>query len=657
MANLLDNPGFEQDWGDEESHWALVIPAEGESYHAEFGNIFTPPGWTTWFYHDGEKWAQPEVRDAWKKHDGRRVHGGEKATLLFTFGRKHDAGFYQQVRVAPGSRLRLTAWAHAWSNHKGNSEDFPHPDDAKWSEGAGYEVVAWEEGTWTGNTDDPQEDAKPNFTFQVGIDPTGGTDPFAYTVRWGQGWHIYNGYCQQLEVEATAKADTVTVFLRSDTMWAFKHNDAYWDDVELVAVGTGDGRGAPRAQYERTYNVIPAGATEEQAAAVFIEGWRRSRETAGGSYDDAGIGDLDVRIANLYGIPEEDRPDFIGFYDKHYPGVEVVFKDIPGGEPEPEPETNNPQMTPSIGPHCQTWVGGVWEYLAAARPRVAKVFWLEAVDEIKAQSPDTDVIVRIFADGYDDVFGALRSEGRLAAGRVWVNKARDSIIATAQRMAAAFPDRPDCARFYFEGPNEIYPSQNAEAVCEAADIDVGVCLALAELGVNVGPAVFCAAVGNPHESEYELLVELGQVCEAHGGLFGYHSYFPVNHGDGGPDTLWPHLAGRWTKIDEVLIANGIHVRWYGGESGAVGGEWNGGVWLNYLAGWRDMSCYGGDWGPYREAIMQMDELNRQWNADHGGRKLGDVLFTSAQACGWENFLIKQEQWDSLREAMLERYDL
>jgi hypothetical protein len=75
-----------------------------------------------------------------------------------------------------------------------------------------------------------------NFTFWVGIDPTGGANPFADTVIWGQGAHIYNAYAQVPPVEVTAQSDTVTVFLRSQTQWAFKHNDAYWDSVSLEIV-------------------------------------------------------------------------------------------------------------------------------------------------------------------------------------------------------------------------------------------------------------------------------------------------------------------------------------------------------------------------------------------------------------------------------------
>ena len=73
----------------------------------------------------------------------------------------------------------------------------------------------------------------------MGIDPTGGTNPFASTVAWGRGAHIYNQYAQLPSVEETAQADTVTVFLRSKTLWSFKHNDAYWDDAELVVVDGG----------------------------------------------------------------------------------------------------------------------------------------------------------------------------------------------------------------------------------------------------------------------------------------------------------------------------------------------------------------------------------------------------------------------------------
>ena len=227
--NLMKNGGFEADWGDERSHRVLIFPEGAEPYEKDVGNIFTPPDWLAWFHHDPGTWDQPEVRDAWKHVDPRRVHSGQKGMLLFTFFRKHDAGFLQQVQVTPSTEVRLTAWAHAWSNCHGR----PHTDDGRWSEGPGYDAGFCLEG------EAPNSDWE-NFTFYVGIDPTGGTNPFADTVVWGKGAHVYNEYAQLPPAEATAQSDVVTVFLRSKTLWPFKHNDAYWDDASLVVVETAE---------------------------------------------------------------------------------------------------------------------------------------------------------------------------------------------------------------------------------------------------------------------------------------------------------------------------------------------------------------------------------------------------------------------------------
>lgn len=236
--NLLRNGGFEADWSEESSHRCLIFDTAGRVEEAERGNIFTPPGWLVWFRHglpvehdpaNNVGWAQPEVRDAWIAHDPARVHSGQKGLLLFTFYRVHDGGLLQQVEVEPGTRLRLSAWAHAWSNsHLG-----PHVDDPRWSEGegVGYEHFFAVEGA------EGLDDEARNFTFWLGIDPRGGTDPYAETVVWGQGAHIYNAYRPVPPVEAVAQAERVTVFLRSRTLWPFKHNDAYWDDVHLRVVG------------------------------------------------------------------------------------------------------------------------------------------------------------------------------------------------------------------------------------------------------------------------------------------------------------------------------------------------------------------------------------------------------------------------------------
>jgi len=284
--NLLKNGDFETDWSQEKSHRCLVIPpAPAPVYEKDVGNVFTPPGWTVWFRHTTE-YAQPEVQDAWRADDARRVRSGEKALKFFTYSRCHDGGVFQQVAVESGTELRLTAWIHAWSNHEdvnmyecwkcfsnvhiemgadfapcpncetGINRDclkaFPRPNDGRWSEGAGdkpFSVVASED------VDDNQR----NFTFALGIDPTGGTNPLADSVAWGDGKHIYNEYAKIPQVEAPAQGNLVTVFMRSTTLWPFRHNDFYLDDVELVAIGDPSEQPDP-GPVEWNYPVIEKGS-------------------------------------------------------------------------------------------------------------------------------------------------------------------------------------------------------------------------------------------------------------------------------------------------------------------------------------------------------------------------------------------------------------
>ncbi len=233
--NLLSNGSFEADWGDENSHRVRVFPADGEPYETELGEFHTPPGWLSWYYHDPGNWDQPELGDIRKEHVSYRVHQGEKAIRLFTFYRRHDAGLMQQAEVEPGCTVRLTAWAHAWSNHPLEGHE-DCADDPRCSCGVGTEAFFLLKDDLPDLTGDSWDDAVGNVSFMLGIDPTGGSDPFADSVLWGPVAHIYNAYHEVPTVEAVAEGETVTVFLRSKTLWAFKHNDVYWDDVELTTV-------------------------------------------------------------------------------------------------------------------------------------------------------------------------------------------------------------------------------------------------------------------------------------------------------------------------------------------------------------------------------------------------------------------------------------
>ena len=97
--------------------------------------------------------------------------------------------------------------------------------------------------------------------------------------------------------------------------------------------GGEEGRGLPRVQYERTYVLLPPDAKAAWAKAVVEGAWDQKRYTIGGSADDAGIGDLDVR--KVIAVNPQNWPGSLtleDFFKQYYPGV--VYTPITAATPE-----------------------------------------------------------------------------------------------------------------------------------------------------------------------------------------------------------------------------------------------------------------------------------------------------------------------------------
>jgi hypothetical protein len=242
-VNLLKTPGFETTQWNKVDRW---------------GSMTVPDGWNAFFIDNpGKKkvpWdpanetgiVAPEFKPVDKEPPyldpprGRWSEGGNWSACWFAFWKVMDAGLYQQVNVTPGQSYRLAAWAHGWSNSGSGAVSGKHANDPKWSDGAGVGYNAFfqlADPAWPDRGNSPLDDAVRNMVFQVGLDPTGGTDAFASTVVWGAGAHIYNVFHETPPVEVVAQSSRVTVFLRCKNLWGFMHNDAYWDDSVLEAVG------------------------------------------------------------------------------------------------------------------------------------------------------------------------------------------------------------------------------------------------------------------------------------------------------------------------------------------------------------------------------------------------------------------------------------
>ncbi|NOR81963.1 MAG: LysM peptidoglycan-binding domain-containing protein [Ardenticatenales bacterium] len=191
-ANLLRNPGFEGSY----TPWSGI------------NEIQVASDWTPWWVErqpgdPGGINHRPEYKEAagWLFPD--RVHSGSSAQQWFTFYSTHTAGMYQKVfGIQPGARLQFSIWAQVWSSSE----------------------------------DDPGQSVEPGqINLQIGLDPTGNTDPWASTVAWSP---IHNQYDTWLQVaiEASAQTDAVTVFMKSAPLFPVKHNDTYWDDAVLIAI-------------------------------------------------------------------------------------------------------------------------------------------------------------------------------------------------------------------------------------------------------------------------------------------------------------------------------------------------------------------------------------------------------------------------------------
>lgn len=199
--NLLTNPSFEGAYSA-----YIPNPPHPDCLSGTCGTAQVPAGWTPW-------WAsrpadEPDLTinkmPEYKPAEGfaNRIHGGATAAQYFTHWGSHTAGLRQTVTVPANARLRFTAWGQVWSSH----------DDG-------------------GTSIEPAP-----YTLMVGIDPTGGGDPWSPAIVWGAAGAPYDYYAQ-FTVDAQAQGSTVTVFTYSRADEPKKHNDVYWDDASLVVIG------------------------------------------------------------------------------------------------------------------------------------------------------------------------------------------------------------------------------------------------------------------------------------------------------------------------------------------------------------------------------------------------------------------------------------
>jgi len=328
--NLLKNPLFDSSHYEPKNENALVIPNGWESGCLDEGSLWR-------FAKDGRVYlgafnkygprGRPNVKQVLKPEileiahvipylAPPRVEDGSNSVTMFKLYGTICGWLSQKVSVQTYTKYRLSCRAHAWAHDDNDPED----NAAYYTHGIGYSAFNELEGS-AGLNDD-----KINFRFRVGYDPAGGDNPFAASVIWGIGAHIYNYFANLPALEFTPETATITVFIMVDNLWGFHNSNAYISRPVLEVATEPSGRGAPREQYKRVYHVIPQEATLSRAFEIQTIAWHESRATCGGSYDDAGVGDLDDRTAVLWDIPDAEKQVYLDWYAQWYPSVKVEFR-------------------------------------------------------------------------------------------------------------------------------------------------------------------------------------------------------------------------------------------------------------------------------------------------------------------------------------------
>ena len=376
-TNLLKNPGFEGITcrPDSEPGWCLDNWSNNANHDGTFhDNIFTPQGWITWWRKGGD-YGQPEVKTipnvAPFTGELPRIRSGNYALMLFNFYRLQDTGVYQVVTgLEPGATVQFSAYGHGWSC---NSDEH-----------LGY------------SCGDPW-----NQWFQVGIEPNGVADPFSPTIIWSADQLAPDHYTLIGPVTAqVGEGGSVCVFLRSQTKWGLKYQDAYWDDTSLVVT-------APGTPPTNTPPPPPPTATPGPSPTPRATPTPRPD---GATVHIVGEGDTLFGIALMYGVDvnqiRELNASTLGPNDLISIGQELVIS-LPSETPTPTPLPAPP--TPEPTPAIEEVAGGASICVLAYHDRSRDTFRDEETEELLPNAEFTvadtsGVVARYTSDGINEPY-------------------------------------------------------------------------------------------------------------------------------------------------------------------------------------------------------------------------------------------------------------
>lgn len=182
-------------------------------YRGESG-LTTAVAWAPWWRSAGEN--DPEWKYKRPVFSAYTMDGQTVQQISTPFG-THVAGLWQQVPSAAGNQYTLTVEGQAWS-----SEDAAPASQLEASD----------------------------VNLQIGIDPTGGTDPDSPLILWSEKAQPLSHW-ETLVVTAVAEANLLTIFLKSAPNLPKRQQTIFWRSAFLRPIG----------RTKRSMNIIGAGDT------------------------------------------------------------------------------------------------------------------------------------------------------------------------------------------------------------------------------------------------------------------------------------------------------------------------------------------------------------------------------------------------------------
>lgn len=183
---LLTNGGFEEPY----------LTLDGEPLRE------VASGWTPWHVEDSgsPRWRNRQPTYQLAKGEELIVEG-LVTQLISSYYETHDGGLFQVIEegITAGMNLEFSAYAHVWSNAIEDRSQSEHDGDV---------------------------------FVQIGVDPTGGSDPASENIIWSVLTERYDEY-QRHSVKVMTTREKVTVFLRSIVLKPQAYSQVRWDHARL----------------------------------------------------------------------------------------------------------------------------------------------------------------------------------------------------------------------------------------------------------------------------------------------------------------------------------------------------------------------------------------------------------------------------------------